>query len=127
MKKRFGYLFAITLGSFICINSNAQDYYQPAVFKTVNVPTEKIIIFPNPVSANTYFDIEIDSSASYYPATLIIYNSAGVIKDDKILKVKEGNNKFEINLGGYDQGNYVIRVVVNGVRLFSYSTQLVVR
>jgi len=127
MKKRFGYFLAAAFFSITCISSFAQEYYQPVAFKTGNEISGKITVFPNPVSANSYFDIEIDSSSSLHSATLIIYNQSGVIKEDKILKVQEGNNKFEINLAGYDQGNYVVRLVANNPKFFSYSTQLEVR
>jgi hypothetical protein len=127
MKKIFGYLSAIAFFSIICLSSFAQDYYQAVAFKTGNEFSGKITVFPNPTTANSYFDIEIDSSYNLHTATLVIYNQSGVIKEDKVLKVQEGNNKFEINIAGYDQGNYVVRVVTNNPKPFSYSTQLVVR
>jgi type IX secretion system substrate protein len=126
MKKRLGYSFVIAFLSFMYFGANAQDYYQPVAFKSINESCGKIAIYPNPVMVNSFFDLEIDSSSNASIVQLLIYNPSGFVKKEEMLKVQKGNNKFEVNLGGYDPGNYIVRIVGNNPLLYSYSAQLVV-
>jgi hypothetical protein len=126
MKKRLGYSFVMAFLSFVYAGADAQDYYQPVAFKSTSESCGKIGIYPNPVMANSYFDVEIDSSSDVYIVQLFIYNPSGFVKKEEALKVQKGNNKFDVNLGGYAPGNYIVRIVGNNPLLYSYSALLVV-
>jgi len=86
----------------------------------------KINISPNPVHGNTFFYIEIDSCTHNSINNIIIYNSAGFIMQNKSIELREGNNRFLINISGFQPGYYTVRMIGKNIPSFSFSEQLLV-
>ncbi|HLK30495.1 MAG TPA: T9SS type A sorting domain-containing protein [Puia sp.] len=128
MKIKWRLLFVLFIISVLYMHCSAQDTsYQPAKIQTVYIQSEKINVFPNPVTANSDFNIEIDSVRDYFLARILVCNFSDVIVKDEIVKVQKGDNKFQINLSGFEQGNYSVRVISKNGKPFMCSSQLVIR
>jgi hypothetical protein len=127
MKIKWRLLFILFIVSVLYMHCSAQDSYQPYVTQTIYFPSQKIYVYPNPLPANSGFNIEIDSSDNAYLARVIVYNLSNFIIKDEMVKVQKGDNKFQINMAGYNQGNYIVRIVPKTARPYFYSDQLVIQ
>jgi hypothetical protein len=118
MKQLITYLLTATL-SILYINSTAQtddiQHYQ----------SPKIIISPNPSPGN-YFIIENDSCTYDHFERLLIYNSNGFLIQNKQLQMFKGITKQQVDISGFQPGNYYIRIIDIKNPAYSFATQLVV-
>ncbi len=127
MKIKWRLIFILFIISVLYMHCSAQDSYQPINSQTVFLYSEKITVFPNPVPANSDINVEIDSSCDYYLARIVVCDFSNVIIKDEVVKVQKGDNKFLINMGGYNQGNYLVKIIAKKDKPFLYSSQFVVR
>ena len=67
-------------------------------------------LFPNPATDRVTITLE---SAQMVPATLAIYNLAGVQMREYDLRLFEGENMQELNISGLSSGHYLVRVIAN--------------
>ena len=84
-----------------------------------------VSIFPNP-SPGSYFFIQNDSSALDHFDQVLIYNSNGVLLQNKQLQVNRGTTKQQIDIPGYEKGIYYVRIVNLKDPSLSFTTQLMV-
>jgi len=118
--------WVIALLMVISLHSQAQQFSVAAVSPQPNLAGSKIYVTPNPLHANSYFYVELDSCEANNYDRLIIYNSSGFLIQSKLLRIQAGDNRFLINMSGFDPGTYVVRMVGKDVPEFSYSTQIVI-
>jgi hypothetical protein len=111
--------FLTAVFTLLYINSNAQ------IDSAFNDHSPKIIISPNPAPGN-YIVIENDSCSYDHFDRLFIFNSNGVVLQNKVLKMYKGTTKQQVDISGYQPGNYFIRIVDPNDSHFSFATQLVV-
>jgi len=128
MKIKWRMIFILFIISVLYMHCSAQDSsYQQINSQTIYLYPERITVFPNPVPANADISIEIDSSCDYYLARIVVCDFSNVIIKDEIVKVQKGDNKFLVNMGGYNQGNYLVKIIAKKDKPFLYSSQFVVR
>jgi hypothetical protein len=126
MKKKSTYFLAFAIVFIAWSDLSAQEFYQFSN-NVANDNPHKIYLAPNPVSANSYFDLVVDSASESYLAKVLVYDWSGNVRQNQLVRVQPGRNVFQLNIGGYDQGTYVVRMIVDRGTLFSKSMQLVVR
>ena len=84
-----------------------------------------IKIFPNPVQSG-HFVIENDSCDFEHLERLLIFNSNGVLIQNKALAMNPAISKQLIDIVGLSPGNYFIRIVDTKDPSFSFASQLMV-
>lgn len=126
MKNLSRYFFIITL-AMAFLNSRAQQFsVEPVIAQNLPEVSSKILVAPNPLYSSSYFYIQIDSCESNDTDKLIIYNSSGYMIQSKMLKMQNGDNRFLINISGFDPGSYIIRLVGKDIPSYSFSAQILV-
>jgi hypothetical protein len=105
--------------SFAFVHTDAQ------IDSAFNDHSPKIIVSPNPAPGN-YIVIENDSCDYDHFDRLLIFNSNGVVLQNKQLKMYKGTTKQQVDISGYQPGNYFIRIVDPNDAHFSFATQLIV-
>ena len=115
------FLTAILTLSFI--NSNAQNDSLFVDHSANQAP--RISVFPNP-APGSFIVIEDDSCSYDHFDRLLVFNSNGVVLQNKELKMFKGATKQQVDISGYQKGNYFIRIVDPNDTNFSFGTQLVV-
>jgi len=88
-------------------------------------PAKTIRIYPNPVQDGRFF-IEQNSSDENHTQRLLIFNSNGVLLENRPLARYKGSPKEAVDIAGYAPGNYFIRIVDLEDPGFSFSMQLLV-
>ncbi len=128
MKIKWKLFFILFLVSVLCMHCSAQDSsYQPIVAQTIYLQSDKINVFPNPVPSNSDFNIGISSSNDLHLARIIVSDlSSNIIKDETV-EIKKGDNKFTINMPGFNEGIFLVRVISKSDKPYFYSSQVMVQ
>lgn len=105
------------------INANAQNDSLFIDHSSVNRP--RISVFPNPTPGN-YIMIEDDACTYDHFDRLLIFNSNGVVLQNKELKMYKGATKQQVDISGYEPGIYFIRIIDPNNTHFSFAKQLIV-
>ena len=126
MKNLLRYLLIITLVMSFLYSRAQQFSAEPVSAQNLPDGSSKILIGPNPVYSSSHFFIQIDSCQTDDSDRVIIYNSSGYMIQSKLLRMQNGNNRFLVNISGFDPGYYVIRLVGKDIPSFSFSTQILV-
>jgi len=80
--------------------------------------------FPNPVKDIMTLSF-FNKGAMLVPVIIEIYNSTGKLTDRKQFSSAEGQNEFQVNLAGYQNGTYFIQAKLGDI--FLYSNKVVVQ
>lgn len=121
--KQITVFFLTVIFTFFFINSNAQNDSLFIDHSANQFP--RISVFPNP-APGSYIVIEDDSCSYDHFDRILIFNSNGVMLQNKELKMYKGASKQQIDISGYEKGNYFIRIVDPNDTHFSFATQLVI-
>jgi hypothetical protein len=113
---------------FLLNRAVAQDSssFVPNSSMIIPVKSANIIVFPNPVPANSDITVQINSSRDFYLARILVSSLSNVVIKDETVKLFMGKNKFLISMAGFGQGNYVVRVFGRKPLTNAYVGQLMV-
>jgi hypothetical protein len=113
----------IILITAVCVFFFENSYTQP---ETIYPDQAKgVKIYPNPVQSG-HFVIENDSSGFDHVYRLLIFNSNGVLLQNKALPMTKGISKQLVDVANLSSGNYFIRIVDTMDPYFSFASQLLI-
>jgi hypothetical protein len=88
-------------------------------------PEKGMQVFPNPVQSG-HFVIENDSVGFDHVYRLLIFNSNGILLENKQLLMYKGISKQLVDVAGFSPGNYFVRIIDTKDPGFSFARQLLI-
>jgi len=126
MKKYIRYIFLVAVLS-ACIKTNYGQSGDPESVQPQPAPdVPRVTINPNPVHGNTFFYIQIDSCKTRSLNSLILYNSNGYVMQNKTIQLQQGDNRFLVNIAGFNPGYYIVQLAGRNIPNYSVSRQILV-
>jgi hypothetical protein len=126
MKKYLLYIFLVAVPAVCVTGSYAQSGDPESVQPQSVADVLRVTINPNPVHGNTFFYIQIDSCKTRSLNSLILYNSNGYVMQNKTIQLQEGDNRFLVNIAGFNPGFYIVQLVGRNIPNYSVSRQIMV-